>query len=559
MTRPALRLGAVALLVLLTACSTTNGPKREPEPDRPYSLNPAPQLRTAALAALRRGDAAAARDAAQQMVLTDPRSAHAHLLLAASHHLTGDPGSLDMALSGYGAAERFAGQNAWVSLLAGMAATERSQHRLALEHFAKAALADPEEPLAFEGLASAAYASGRLEMAEAAAATARRLHAGSVPAWRVLTLAAAGKGDAGAARTLLAQAPRDVSDPDRQWVARRTQTLLRTAALDRLQLAQAEEEGQEPEADEAQAPPLLNGDRRQLTVDVTMILADGRKTRAYGVNLLDGLTASYSAERNTSITSTDGGPYTGTTTITRAIGIPALNYNLNIFNRGGRYYEMVARPSLTAFEGQESTFFVGEQINVALSGVNAAQLERIDVGVTLKITPSEIRDDGAVFRIEADRSFFSDQGLGSFAQGLSTFKQSVTATADVRFGETLILSGLSESVTDGTDSRVPGLGDIPGPDLLFSRQTRIQRDRSVLVLVTPSEPAGFARGRRSQPALERLIALWDQVIEPRTGLEALVRRLERSPRFTRAAAGDVYVRPLSDPAVMGGLLAALSH
>ena len=523
----------------------------------------APALWATARAALARGDAEAARSAAQRLVLLDPRSARAHLLLGAAHHLAGDPASLDQALTGYGAARQLGGDEFWAPLLAGLAAMDRNESDQALEHFAAAALTDPDQAVAFEGLAAAAYAQGQLALAEAAAHRALRLQQDSAPAWRMATLCAAGAGRPEQVQAFLRQPPAGARESDRAWLQRRSQNLLRTAGVDRAPGGEPALHGQ-AQAQTAEAPPGSPAPARpgfeaanQITVDVTLILADDRRSRAYGVNLLDGLTSIFSAGRSGSFSSAGGQPFTGSTTITRAISLPALTYNLNIFNRGSRYYEMLARPSLTAHQGQESTFFVGEQLAIQVSGVNTASLEKLDVGVTLKVNPSEIRPDGATFRIAADRSFFSDQGVGSFAQGVATFKQSVAATADIRFGQTLILSGLTESVTDGADSRVPLLGDIPGPDMLFSRQTQVKRERSVLILVTPSRPQGLSRGSSSGPALEKLLSLWDRVLEPQAGLEALARRLAQAPKFSRAAQGDVQVRRLSDPQLLGSLLAGL--
>ena len=158
---------------------------------------------------------------------------------------------------------------------------------------------------------------------------------------------------------------------------------------------------------------------------------------------------------------------------------------------------MTARPSLTAFVGQPSSFFVGEQLVVQTSGVNTAQLERIDVGVRLSVTPSQVRPDGAQFRLEADRSFFSDVPGGTFREQLSIFKQSVSATADVRYGETLVLSGLQEQVFDHQDSKVPGIGDVPGPNLLLNQTiTAIQlfkgeKDKNILAVAEKDKKVRF--------------------------------------------------------------------
>lgn len=511
-----------------------------------------------ALQALAAGRGEQALDVAQRWVLHDPGSAAGHLLLAAAHHLAGDPAAAELASSGYGAARRLGGAAFWPDYLAGVSAFQRNRMELALGHFADAALAHPDQPWGLEGVAAAAYASGRTELAGAAAGKALALDPQSSLAWQAALLSAAAAGDQPRSARLLDAAPASVDPAQRRWAGERAALLLRTAAVDAETSRVAAAAALAPQ-DIALAPAPVGGEaarHQQLTVDVTLILADGRRSRAYGVNLLDGLQIQFGASRihsgTRSLSST-----TDETAITRAIRLPDLTYNLNIFNRGNRFYEVIARPSLTAFAGQQSTFFVGEQLFVQVSGVNTAALEKIDVGITLKITPSEVRPDGARFRVEADRSFFSDAGAGSFKEQLATFKQSVAATADIRFGETLVLSGLSETVRDGQQSRVPGLGDVPGPDLLFSRRTLLERTRSVIILVTPSQPLGIARTASRNAAVDRLVALWDEVIEPRHGAPALVDRLRNMRGFSRAAAGDVGVRDLSQAALRRAFAAAL--
>ena len=79
----------------------------------------------------------------------------------------------------------------------------------------------------------------------------------------------------------------------------------------------------------------------------------------------------------------------------------------------------------------------------------------------------------------------------------------------------------------------------------------------MIILVTPSRPLGIARTASPNAAVERLIALWDEVIEPRHGAPALVERLRNARAFSRAAAGDVGVRDLSESALRLAFVAAI--
>lgn len=543
---------AAALAVVLSGCASNSINSADVEEAGTMTAPQTAATAQAVMRELQRGDATAAQAMAQRLVLADPRDARSHLLLAAAYQLSANPADIELAASGYGAARQLAGEDVWSSYLAGTVAMQMNKPALALEYFAAAVLARPDDVWATEGVAAAAYASGNIGLAEAAALRARALQPASVPAWRVATLARAAFGDRAGSQHLQATAPRGVTAKLAQFIQTRADNLIRTAAVD-----QAPSSGSSATTDAGADKAAINSN--QMSVDVTLILADDRTSAANGINLLDGLQLQFGGDRKVTVSASSTATETFQSAVTRSIKLPDITYNLNIFNRGARYYEVMARPTLTAYNGQQSSFFVGEQLFVQVSGVNSAQLEKIDVGISVKLTPSEITATGAKFKIEADRSFFSDQGVGSFKEQLATFKQSVSATAEVKFGETLVLSGLSERLQDGSSSRTPVLGDIPGPNALFKRSTRVERTRSVLVLATPSQPLSIARSGARGAALTRLIEFWDQIVEPQHGGATLIKRLQLKHLFTRPAAGDVALRDLRDREVLDALLAALER
>lgn len=554
----------LTILYCLGGCSTA--PTRVSEAQQP-SHQALPHTlqskRMAIIASLTEGHWDQAKKLAEELVLTDPKSAQAHLLLGLSYHAQGDAESLNLASSGYNASRQFAGHDMWPHYLAGVVAMQQQNAQQALESFSTAALADPDSAFVFEGLAAAAYANGQLNLAEHAAQRALQLAPESVIAWRMLALTFAAQGQRNAVFALLERAPVQASTVQQHWLKTRTQTLLRTASVDAQQLAIAEE-------DEPLARPLKRKTMsakplaaQQLTVDVTLILSDKRNTSRTGVNLLDGLQAVFGYERNLTSTRLRETGFlennTSNRTITRSIAIPDVTYNLNIFNRGDRYYDAIARPSLTAFVGETSRFFIGDQLNVNVSGIQSAQIEKINVGVSMKIVPAQITEEGARFQLEVDRSFLSDTNAGTFTQAVGTFKQTVSATADIKFGETLILSGLSESVGDNTESKTPVLGDIPLIKTLFSNKNTLKRARSAIILVTPSLPSSFARSVNHLPATTKLIELWDKVIEPSIGSEKLMQDISRMPAFSRLADGDAQVRGLADADLKKVLLENLKN
>ncbi len=288
----------------------------------------------------------------------------------------------------------------------------------------------------------------------------------------------------------------------------------------------------------------------QISIDVAIILAQNTHRERTGLNLFDGLGLQYGFNRQGTRTITrDNAGSNGNSyqrVLTASITIPQLNYNLNLFNRGGQYYSVVARPQLTAYRGEESEFFVGRSVRVAVGGVNLGSLEQIDIGIEMKVTPVEITADGTRIRIETGRSFVTADPAGSFSEALTLFRQKVVATAEIRFGETLLLSGLTETVDDKTFSKTPVLGDVPLVGNLFNERNLTQRRDSVLVLVTPQRPIalpGRAWARSDQ--IEKLAALWTDVVDPMSNAEAARKRLEHVPFFTRMTRADVAM-PMPD-------------
>jgi tetratricopeptide (TPR) repeat protein len=482
--------------------------------------------------ALREGRGQAAIAALSPLAAQQPRDSAGQAMLALAYQQAGDPENLELALAGYDLALKAEPGQFWAAAMAGRAAFDRGRYREAADRFAQAVMSRPGDGRALLALARASWMAGDAGMAAAAAGRSAELAPEGperVAALRLAAMANAAVGEGGEARLQLASL-QSVDPVGAGETQRRMAMLERTAAVDP---AAGPQDGFAP-AD----PP------NQISVDVAIVLAQNTHRDTIGMNLLDGLRLQYG------VTSTDTsthqpGPDSFQRVITEAIGIPQLTYSLNLFNRGGQYYQVVARPTLTAYRGEISEFFVGRTIKTAVGGVNVAQLEQIDIGIEMKVTPVEITAEGARVRIETSRSFLSNDPAGSFTEALTTFRQRVAATAEIRFGQTLVLSGLSESVDDATFSRVPVLGKAPLVGSLFNERQKTSRRDSVLILVTPSLTTSLPGRAWNRPAaVARLADLWTRIVDPSTGGADVAQRLGRARLFSRMAPGD---SPLSWP------------
>lgn len=515
---------AIALLAStsLAACVTTSAPPVRSELVSADSWQ-------VGVSALKAGKYAEARDYLSDATARRPNDPLRQTLLALAWSADADasPEAQELALVGFKSALSAQENAYWPALLAGQISLDRGRFAEAQDYFACAVLADPDAVRAYEGLAVAAYQYGDVVLAREAARRVSELDPASLTGWRLLTLANSALNDAQGAQSALREY--EVRGGDGAIsLKERSMTLLRTVALDDLPM---EAEGGTYEVD-----PL-----RQVSVDVTILLSQTTSRERIGMNLLDGLRLQYAGQGQRVTSNLPGrSTFDAQTTLSQIISIPELTWNLNLFNRFGQHYQVAARPSLTAFLGEASDFFIGRTLQIGVRGIETGQLEQVDIGIRLTVTPIEINEDNVVVRIETGRSFVTTDQAGTFAEALSTFRQEVSATADIAFGTTLVLSGLSETVRDATSSKVPGLGDVPALGSAFNERSTTERKDAVLVLVTPSRPAAFKSEPWMRPeGVERLVSLWGDIVDPTTNGRAAIERLNRVKFFRRGQPGDV--------------------
>lgn len=262
-----------------------------------------------------------------------------------------------------------------------------------------------------------------------------------------------------------------------------------------------------PTADETAPLPALPvpckgaGNPRMVVLDVAIIRTEDTASTSYGVNMLSGLTYIFSRARQTvdTITRPSNGPETRTITITRTRSDSLANpntaagiaYSLNIANATDSRSEVLAQPSLLALDRQSSTFFSGRNITLGIAGQagGASTFTDRPVGVSLSVTPTFVDAETMLVSARAARSFVEqvDENV-IFGQTMQTSRNSVTANVVLKFGETLVLSGLAEQEVQRASDGVPVLQDIPVLQYLFRNRASQTFRRSVLVLITPRKP-----------------------------------------------------------------------
>lgn len=230
---------------------------------------------------------------------------------------------------------------------------------------------------------------------------------------------------------------------------------------------------------------------RMAVFDVVLIRTEDTSNSSHGINLLDGLNLFFSHTSQTQLT---GSIATVTRTTLRGLGAgpsTAISYSLNIANAGDSRSEVLARPTLVALDRQPSAFFSGRSLTLGISGQagGSSTLSDRPIGISLSLTPTFVSDESMLVSVRVARSFFEQVNESvNFPSSFQSSRNMVTANALLNFGQTLILSGLTEHEIQRSSSGVPVLNSIPAIQYLFSKKDEQNFTSSVIVMLTPRKP-----------------------------------------------------------------------
>jgi hypothetical protein len=236
---------------------------------------------------------------------------------------------------------------------------------------------------------------------------------------------------------------------------------------------------------------------RMAVIDAVLLRTEDEIDKSYGLNLLQGLTGFFGYASTNVIQG-------ATKTLTRstlygvggaaATGVSApspLNYSLNIANALDSRNEVLARPTLLAVDRVPSTFFSGSTESIAVGGGAVGSIATLvdrQIGVSFSITPTFIDDDHMLLTVKAVRSFIEPPTAGTTGVALETSRNAVTASLVTTFGDTVVLSGLTERELVRTSSGVPILKDIPAAQYAFATKSSTDFFRTIMIMITVRKP-----------------------------------------------------------------------
>jgi general secretion pathway protein D len=154
---------------------------------------------------------------------------------------------------------------------------------------------------------------------------------------------------------------------------------------------------------------------------------------------------------------------------------------------------VLATPNLLTLDNEEAKIVIGQNVpfvtgqytnanNTNAGSVNPFQtIERKDVGLTLKVKP-QISENGTI-KLTIVQEVSSIQANTS--AGLITKKRSIESTVVVDDGAIVAIGGLLQDDQQGSDEKVPGLGDIPFLGNLFKSDSKSRSKTNLMMFLRP--------------------------------------------------------------------------
>ncbi len=124
---------------------------------------------------------------------------------------------------------------------------------------------------------------------------------------------------------------------------------------------------------------------------------------------------------------------------------------------------------------------VGGEFGIPVSGNVGGTLEKVQFGVILKVKPTLQGRDTIVNVVSVEVSMPVAAGRNAY----SLDKSETQTTVMSKVGETVVLSGLVQTLGNHAKEKTPLLGDVPLLNLFFSEKSSSKTKKEVVVMLTP--------------------------------------------------------------------------
>ena len=179
---------------------------------------------------------------------------------------------------------------------------------------------------------------------------------------------------------------------------------------------------------------------------------------------------------------------------------------------------IISRPSVVTLNNVESTIQSLRILRILLpssgttiGAAGTVATERINVGITLTVTPQVSSDGFVLMNINVKSSSIATNILGGSVVPFDELSREAKANILVRDGETIVIGGIMKDTKTTSESGIPYLRSIPILGWLFKNISWQKDFEELMVFITPRIVAG---GSETLPNAEQL---WRETLKKTEG------------------------------------------
>jgi len=216
---------------------------------------------------------------------------------------------------------------------------------------------------------------------------------------------------------------------------------------------------------------LLSVEEIMIETDVMFLQFDSRGGTDVGYNVLKTLGLEATLE--------GGGRVGGNNTFSYAVA-GGLGARINALISEGTA-SVMARPHISTKSGGEGRFLSGGELGFSIAGNVGGTLEKVEYGVKLIVCPTLRGKEQIDTQVTVEVSVPTSAGAGGYT--LDKFES--TSIVKCNIGESIIVSGINQTLETRFGERTPLLGRIPLLRVFFSERKSQEVDRELVVILTP--------------------------------------------------------------------------
>lgn len=182
---------------------------------------------------------------------------------------------------------------------------------------------------------------------------------------------------------------------------------------------------------------------------------------------------------------------TGSLTLPGGLTIPSQAALISAVSQHSNV-NVLSAPTILSTDNQEAEIIVGENVPFVTStstnqtnlGNTFNQIQRQDVGITLKITPQLGTGDFLTLQIFVEISSVVDSTRNA-ANGPTTTVRTTDTVVAVKNGQMIVTGGLIQDKNDSLKRGIPFLQDVPFVGTLFRKNSDSNNRTNLLIFLTP--------------------------------------------------------------------------